>query len=66
MARTIPKGFPPVGPAAYTRDDSGRDKPSWFSLGGYFQKKGRGNKGSRSSSSAQQKASKGNRGKQNE
>lgn len=66
MAKTIPRGFPSIGPGAYTRDDLARDKPSWFSLGGYFSKKGKGKRGSRSSSTSQQKGSKGDRGKRGE
>lgn len=56
----------PVGPSAYPLRDPERSKPSWFSLGGYFERKGKGKKGKRSSSLSQQKVSKGNRGIRNE
>lgn len=62
MARPKSVGSPSTGALAYKRDDSRRDKPAWFSLGGYFEKKGKGDRGKRTSSSSQQKANKGNRG----
>lgn len=65
MARPRPTQGP-IGPSAYPLRDSERSKPSWFSLGGYFERKGKGKKGKRSSSLSQQKVSKGNRGIRNE
>lgn len=62
MARPRPLGGPSAGPSAYKLNDPRSDKPSWFSLGGYFEKKGRGKRGVRSSSLAQQKTDKSNRG----
>lgn len=64
MARPKLTG-PGAGPFAHTKDDPRRAKPSWFSLGGYFDRKGRGEKGTRTSSFSQQKVDKGNRGKRN-
>lgn len=65
MARPRPLGGPSAGPSAYKLDDPRRNKPSWFSLGGYFERKGKGDRGKRTSSLAQQKADKGNRGSRN-
>lgn len=45
MARPRPLGGPSAGPSAYKLNDPRSDKPSWFSLGGYFEKKGRGKRG---------------------
>lgn len=65
MARPRPNDSPSVGILAYPKDDPRRNKPSWFSLGGYFERKGKGDRGKRTSSLAQQKVDKGNRGSRN-
>lgn len=65
MARPKTVGPPSSGALAYKRNDPRRLKPAWFDLGGYFSEKGEGNKGVRSSSTAQQKSNKGNRGSRN-
>lgn len=65
MAKPRPLGSPSAGAFAYKRDDPKRVKPSWFELGGYFDRKGEGDRGTRSSSIARQKSNKGNRGNRN-
>lgn len=61
MAKPKPLGSPSAGAFAYKRDDPKRVKPSWFELGGYFDRKGKGDRGIRSSSIAQQGSNKGDR-----
>lgn len=53
------------GAFAHKFNDPERNKPSWFSLGGYFEKKGRGVRSRKESSMSQQNIKNGNRGKRN-
>ena len=54
-----------AGPFAYSKEDERRNKPSWLSLGGYFETKGRGKRKALGSSQSQQKGIKENRGTRN-